>query len=152
MTITGPAAGLTISGGGLSRVFQVETGVTATITGLNITGGSTSASGGGIDNSGTLTLDDSTISASTAAQDGGAIYTDGPNLTLNDCTIASNSSVGSGGGIEALGNVTVTSTTFNANQASLAVPSITPPIARYRSRIRSSLGTRPVPGPRSTAR
>ena len=29
-TITGPAAGVTISGGGLSRVFQVDGGVTAT--------------------------------------------------------------------------------------------------------------------------
>ena len=30
-TIMGPAAGVTISGGGLSRVFQVDSGVTASI-------------------------------------------------------------------------------------------------------------------------
>jgi hypothetical protein len=33
-TITGPAAGLTISGGGSSGVFEVNSGVTASITGL----------------------------------------------------------------------------------------------------------------------
>ena len=39
-TITGPAAGVTVSGGGLSRVFQVDASVTASISGLTITGGS----------------------------------------------------------------------------------------------------------------
>ena len=38
-TITGPAAGVTVSGGGTSRVFQVDAGVTASISGLTITGG-----------------------------------------------------------------------------------------------------------------
>ena len=38
-TITGPAAGVTISGGGNSRVFQVDSGVTASISGLTISGG-----------------------------------------------------------------------------------------------------------------
>ncbi len=38
-TITGPKAGVTVSGGGLSRVFQVDAGVTASISGLTITGG-----------------------------------------------------------------------------------------------------------------
>jgi len=44
-TITGPTAGVTVSGGGQSRVFQVDGGVTASISGLTITGGK-SASGG----------------------------------------------------------------------------------------------------------
>ena len=43
VTITGPAAGVTISGGGNSRIFQVDSGVTAALSGLTITGGSTSA-------------------------------------------------------------------------------------------------------------
>ena len=44
-TITGPAAGVTISGGGNSRVFQLDDGVTASISGLTISGGSTYSSG-----------------------------------------------------------------------------------------------------------
>ena len=39
-TITGPAAGVTISGGGKSRVFQIDSGVTASLSGLTISGGS----------------------------------------------------------------------------------------------------------------
>ena len=39
-TITGPKVGVTVSGGGLSRVFEVEAGVTASISGMTITGGS----------------------------------------------------------------------------------------------------------------
>ena len=53
-TIMGPAAGVTISGGGTSRVFQVNASVTASISGLTITGGHVtggskpSNSGGGL--------------------------------------------------------------------------------------------------------
>ena len=46
-TITGPAAGVTVSGGGLSRVFQVDGGVTASISGLTITGGNVGYTGYG---------------------------------------------------------------------------------------------------------
>ncbi len=38
-TITGPAAGVTVNGGGLSRVFAVDANVTASLSGLTITGG-----------------------------------------------------------------------------------------------------------------
>ncbi len=38
-TITGPKAGVTVSGGGQIRVFQVDGGVTASISRLTITGG-----------------------------------------------------------------------------------------------------------------
>ena len=42
-TITGPPAGVTVSGGGLSRVFQNDSGVTTSISGLTISGGSATA-------------------------------------------------------------------------------------------------------------
>ena len=62
-TITGPAAGVTISGGRDSRVFQVDPGVTASISGLTISGGSTSSGyGGGLANYGTATLTGCTLS------------------------------------------------------------------------------------------
>ena len=62
VTITGPAAGVTISGGGTSRVFQVDPGVTASLSGLTISGGSAEGIGGGLVNYGTATLTDCTIS------------------------------------------------------------------------------------------
>src|SRR6516165_721964 len=52
-TITGAAAGVTVKGGGLSRVFLVDGGVTASISGLTITGGNSgNYNGGGLYNHG----------------------------------------------------------------------------------------------------
>ncbi len=147
-TITGPAAGVTISGGGASRVFQIDSGVTASISGLTITGGSATY-GGGLDILGNATLTDCTISGNTASKGGGGLFSQGTAmliastvsgntaggtgthgyggglftqsqnlLSLTNCTIASNTASTSGGGIEAQGPVTVTSCTFTANQAS----------------------------------
>ena len=42
-TITGPAAGVTISGGGTTGVFAVNSGVPATLSGLTITGNADAA-------------------------------------------------------------------------------------------------------------
>ena len=39
-TITGPAAGVTVDAGGLSRVVQVDGGVNASISGMTFSGGS----------------------------------------------------------------------------------------------------------------
>ncbi len=61
-TITAPAAGLTLSGGGSSRVFEIDPGVTASLSGLTISGGSiSSGNGGGLANYGTATLTGCTI-------------------------------------------------------------------------------------------
>ena len=45
---------MTVSGNNASRVFQVDAGVTASISGLTITGGNSSGGGGGVLNYGTL--------------------------------------------------------------------------------------------------
>ena len=50
VSIIGPAEGVTVSGGGASRVFQVDGGVTATFSDLTITKGSTNSNGGGLYN------------------------------------------------------------------------------------------------------
>ena len=66
-TITGPKAGVTVNGGGLSRVFQVDAGVTASISGLTITGGNARSHGGGLANyGGTTTLTNCTVSGNSA--------------------------------------------------------------------------------------
>jgi parallel beta-helix repeat protein/predicted outer membrane repeat protein len=71
-TIIGPAAGLTISEGGLSRVFQIDSGVSASISGLTITGGNASSgNGGGLLNLGTVTLSNCTLNGNTAVNGGG---------------------------------------------------------------------------------
>ena len=70
-TITGPKAGVTVNGGGNSRVFLVDPNVTASISGMTITGGNAgSGNGGGIDNFGTLTVSNSVFSSNSAGYGG----------------------------------------------------------------------------------
>jgi hypothetical protein len=47
-TITAPKAGVTISGGGFSRVFEVDSGATASFSGLTISDGTSPGAGGGV--------------------------------------------------------------------------------------------------------
>ena len=57
LTIQGPGANLlTISGNNASRIFNIQAGMTAGISGLTISNGNSASDGGGIVNPGTLTL------------------------------------------------------------------------------------------------
>jgi fibronectin-binding autotransporter adhesin len=125
-TITGPAAGVTVSGNNASRVFQVDGGVTASISGLTISGGQTDSAGAGIFNSGNTALIDCTISGNTAGTgsgtaQGGGIDNNGT-LSLTSSTISGNSAYGNyhyshGGGMENSGLLTVTGSTISGNSA-----------------------------------
>ena len=92
-TITGPAAGVTVSGGGLTRVFQVDSGVTAALSGLTITGGFTTGNGGGLYNDGgTTTLTGVTVSGNSASGRGGGLFNaKRGTTTIINCTISGNS-------------------------------------------------------------
>jgi len=84
-------------------------------------GNATQSYGGGIDNTGRLTIDDSTISGNSAAQYGGGIENDG-SLTINDSTISGNTACcdpegGYGGGIYNTGTLTIDDSTFSGNSA-----------------------------------
>jgi len=127
LTITGPGAGkLAIDGNNFSRVFHVF-GVNATISGLTIQNGNaggdgdiTTAQGGGVRNSGTLTLTDCAVSGNTANRSGGGVFNvAGKSLTISNCTISGNSANFEGGGIynDSDGSVTVISTTISSNTA-----------------------------------
>ena len=122
-TITGPAAGLTISGGGQSRVFQVDKGVTASISGVTITAGNGNGGGGGLENYGTTTLTNCTITGNAAANGGG--LNNLGTATLNSCTISNNAAIGGnyyggdGGGLQTFGGtLTLTNCTVSGNHAS----------------------------------
>lgn len=117
VTIIGPGAGsLTVSGDGLSRVFKIDAGKAATISGLTIAGGRAAAGtvginggpgqdGGGVYNLGTLTLRQDTISGNFAGAGGSGTSSNGGNgggiynagiLSVSDCTFSKNSA-GAGG-------------------------------------------------------
>ena len=76
-TITGPAAGVTISGGGAAGCSRSHSGVTATLSGLTITEGNASNDGGGPVQHGTVTLTDCTISGNSSGGLGGGVYNTG---------------------------------------------------------------------------
>jgi hypothetical protein len=144
LTIQGPGAPqapVTISGGGFSRVFEIDGATTnLTLSNLNLTGGNGLAGnasvagaldgqGGAIWNGGTLTLSACTLSNNTTAHgalnaQGGAIYNAG-NLTLNACTLSGNSSYSAnaplafGGAVYNAGTMTVGSSTLSNNAAGI---------------------------------
>ncbi len=118
IVIEGPEAGVTISGGGLSRVFQVDTGVTASFSVLTITDGFSQLAGGAVNNSGTLTLKNCLISGSSASFNGGGLSNYGT-ASLTDCTISGNSDQ-NGGGLGNLGQLTLTDCTISDNTAQFA--------------------------------
>jgi hypothetical protein len=111
-TITGPKAGVTVSGGGLGRVFQVDSNATASISGLTITGGSITGDGGGLYNDGgTITLTNVTLSGNSASDIGGGVENLGM-MTASNSTFSSDTAL-AGGGIFNGGMVTLTNCTFS---------------------------------------
>jgi hypothetical protein len=113
--ITAPAAGVTIDGGGRSGVFRVRPNVTAALTGLTITGGRSSADGGGVLNDGTATLAGCTIRGNSASSNGGGVAGGSGATTLINCTVTGNSSTFSGGGLSNRGALTMTGCTVSDN-------------------------------------
>jgi CSLREA domain-containing protein len=152
-TINGPGARtLAIDGKSAARVFNVE-GDPVTISGLAITQGrapglnetgdgtpATEADGGGVNNSGNLTLNDCTFSDNTsqggagiigggAAGKGGGIFNTAT-LALNRCTLNGNAATGGAGGFQGAngadalggaiyneGTLTLTNCTLSGNTA-----------------------------------
>jgi hypothetical protein len=134
LTITGPgASSLALNGQGQTQDIRVDAGVTVTITGLTVTGGQgeyvPGSQGGGIGNSGILTLDQVAIRNNQAGQTtggglggyGGGIYNAaGARLTLTRSVVTGNAAVitnslTGGGGIYNDGTLQVSTTTFSGN-------------------------------------
>ncbi len=142
--IQGPGAGLvTVSGGNAVEVFQVDTGVSATLTGLTIADGSAGEGGGVANEGGTLTITDCTLAHNSANDLGGGIFNNGTTavtdstlennvagpvgdggggifnggaLSIIDSTLADNSGH-VGGGVAVYGTTTITGSTFVGNMA-----------------------------------
>ena len=112
---------MTLSGGGLSRVFQFDSGTTAFIGGLSITRGYAIGDGGGLDNNGgTVTFTDCTVSGNVAYHSGGGLYSPDGRTTLTNCTVNGNSANYSGGGLfESGGTATLSDCTISGNSAVL---------------------------------
>ena len=127
VTIDAPAAGVTVSAGGSSRVIEVGAGLTVDIADVVIRDGAAAPQGGGILNNGVLSLDNVVVTDNTEnsagpanfAFGGGGIYNgDGATLNLTDSTVSNNTAVNQpGGGIYGFFNSTIniTSSTITGN-------------------------------------
>jgi uncharacterized repeat protein (TIGR02543 family) len=117
LTIQPTTTGTTVilKGNG-STVLLVNSSVAATISEMTIEGGTGPSGGGGIDNNGTLTVENSTISGNTATY-GGGIENDGT-ATIEDSTIPGNSGAVYGGGIDNNGPLTIEDSTISGNSTS----------------------------------
>ena len=121
--ISGAGSGNTIiDGGALDRVLDIISGSFVEIDGLAITNGITS-SGGGILNSGTLVLTNSTITGNTADLSGG-IYNSG-SLTMTKSTVKGNTAL-TAGGIFNTGTLTLNNSTVSNNTSTGATTNTGP--------------------------
>ncbi len=121
LTITGPGSSqLTLSGGNINRIFVINGGAIATITGLTLQNGNgTGGDGGAIYNSGgTLTLDQDVLTNNTISGNGGAVFSTGT-LTVTNSTFTNNAApTGYGGAIyQPSGSLTIQNSTFTGNSA-----------------------------------
>jgi len=117
VTLDAPG-GVTVAGNNTNfRVFNVNAGVTATLSGFTVTGGK-GDQGGALQNNGTLTLTGMTFTSNHATLNGGAIFnTSGNTVTMTGCLIGSNTTAGAGGGVFNQGTLNATDTTFSGNTA-----------------------------------
>jgi hypothetical protein len=122
--INGPGANLlSVSGDNDSRVFLVDTKVTASISGLTITGGNAGKSrGGGLYNRGALNLTDCTVSGNTSSGQGGGLdnfgtFNNTATLNLADCTVSGNTARYGGGLLNNNGVTSLTNCTVSGNSA-----------------------------------
>ncbi len=115
--IIGPgASSLAIDGANSMTVFTINSGVTVDLIDLTIQHGK-AVNAGGINNSGTLTITDCTISNNAATSDGGGFYNTGT-LAIQNSLVSNNMASIDGGGIDnASGMVTMQYSTVSGNSA-----------------------------------
>jgi hypothetical protein len=111
-------SGVTVDGNSTTRVFQVDAPAQASFDHLTVVNGHSPTDGGGIYNSGGLTLSSSAVLNCSAGGSGGGIFNSGPQTvnvtsdTIQGCTAIY------GGGISNQGTLIATSTGLYYNSAS----------------------------------
>jgi hypothetical protein len=119
LTIDGSGQAITVDGKNSFQILSVNSGATLTLHNLTIANGSSlpaAVAGGGIFNSGTLTVTNCTFSHNIALATGGAIDNSGT-LTVTNSTFSGSRVNHEGGAIHNSGTLTVTNSTFFENVA-----------------------------------
>ena len=116
VSILGPGAGkLTINGGNIDSIFSVNSGSTATISGLTLTEGQgVDGFGGAIENLGTLVVSNCVLSNNSDDSYGGAIF-NGGQITVTGSTISNNQGA-IGGAVFNCGTAAINDSVFSDNE------------------------------------
>jgi hypothetical protein len=118
LTIDGTGATITVSGASMVQVMVVHGLATLMLNNLTVANGNYNFGGGGIGNSGTLTINNSTLSANNARTGGGISSSPGSTLVITNSTFVNNTAdIDNGGGVFADGTLVVTNSTFAGNSA-----------------------------------
>ena len=121
LTIAG--AGFAVDGQGTAgvRPFEIAANTTVTMNRLIVSGGNPTDEGGGVKNDGNLTLNQVAVTENTADTSGGGIYNGGTGtLTINQSTVSDNTGAdasATGGGIANAGTLTINNSTVSGNTA-----------------------------------
>jgi hypothetical protein len=114
-------SGFTIRNGLSSSGAGIYNSGSLVVNNSTVTGNHVSACGGGIGNKGTLTINNSTISQNSASANGGGICQTGGTLTISNSTISGNSASVNGGGIcQTGGTLTINNSTIGSSSTLLA--------------------------------
>ena len=120
LEVVGPGAdALTVTADAGTRVFNLFTGVgdDVTISGLTLSGGDASSSGGGIySRYADLTIRDATISDNDTSAGGGGIFMDDGTLEIIASTVSDNNA-NFGGGVLSTNGITTERSMFTRNEA-----------------------------------
>ena len=129
LTIIGAGADRTIvDGNGIDRIFDIElptsrVAIVVAIAALTIQNGNSGpgalADGGGLYNSGTLTLRNVVVANNTTAAASGGGITNINDITLTDCVVSGNTTATYGGGIDNFGTATLENVTVSGNMSGL---------------------------------
>ncbi len=126
LTINGSGASqLSISGGNSVRVIYISGSHTVNINNISIINGYSSTYGGGIENEGTLTIDNCIFSGNYAAGGGngygGAVDNYNGSVTITNSTFSNNTAASRGGAVATYGgtSISIDNSTFDSNTSAL---------------------------------
>ena len=105
-----------ISGNNSAQVLTISPGINVTLNSIVIRDGFTSETGGGVQNSGSLTVQNSDFVNNSAAQYGGAISNSG-NLTITDSMFTGNAATIDGGAVASNTRIILSKSVFSSNTA-----------------------------------
>jgi CSLREA domain-containing protein len=118
LTMNGASA-VTISGNNAVQVLQVSGGAALTLQNLVIANGNASLLSGGLYNSGTATINNSTFSNNRGSDGGGIFNASAATAMISNSSFSGNSATNLGGAVASSGTLTISNSAISGNSADI---------------------------------